>query len=214
MQQLYSQGVATHVSASPKVGPTTSCTSGLSCGLVGYWTFDGKDTPWTSSSAATTLDKSGNGNTGTLTNMLQSTAPVPGKIGQALKFDGSSGYVDIGTNSSLHPANITVSFWIKPNTISGTLFLLNEQSSSPYYGYATYFDGGLLYWELYTAGAGTYIDASTTNLVSNSWQYITETVRRFTRHLICQWNPSRFNLIFREHPLYCNCEYSDYWCIQ
>ena len=65
----------------------------IQSGLVGYWTFDGKDTSWTNSTTATTLDKSGNGNTGTLTNMLQSTAPVPGKIGQALKFDGSSGYV-------------------------------------------------------------------------------------------------------------------------
>ncbi|MDP3957809.1 MAG: hypothetical protein Q8Q10_04925 [bacterium] len=36
-------------------------------GLVGYWTFDGADTPWTSSSAATATDSSGSGNTGTLT---------------------------------------------------------------------------------------------------------------------------------------------------
>src|SRR3990167_9321998 len=55
--------------------PTTLNTNGL----VGYWTFYGADTPWTSSTAATTLDKSGNNNTGTLTNMSQSTSPVIGK---------------------------------------------------------------------------------------------------------------------------------------
>jgi hypothetical protein len=87
--------------------------------LVGYWTFDGKDTPWTSSSAATTLDKSGNGNTGTLTNMLQSTTPVPGKIGQALSFNGSSNYVDVADISSLNPTNVTVSSWVKTSTTTG-----------------------------------------------------------------------------------------------
>src|SRR3989338_2640061 len=64
-------------------------------GLVGYWTFDGADTPWTSSTAATTLDKSGNNNTGTLTSMNRATSPTEGKIGQALNFDGSNDYVNI-----------------------------------------------------------------------------------------------------------------------
>ena len=70
---------------------TSSTANGnaLASGLVGHWTFDGKDTPWTSSSAATTLDKSGSGNTGTLTNMSQSLAPVAGKVGQAPNFDWS-----------------------------------------------------------------------------------------------------------------------------
>ena len=44
IRQIYSQGSASHISSSPKVGPTTNCSGGLSCGLVGYWTFDGKDT--------------------------------------------------------------------------------------------------------------------------------------------------------------------------
>ena len=123
VQQLYDLGTATHVAASPKVGPTTSCTSGLSCGLVGYWTFDGKDTPWTSGSAATTLDKSGNGNTGTLTNMLQSTAPVPGKIGQALKFS-NGGDVSIPQSAALFSVPFTYSFWFK----SGGIILYRSQS--------------------------------------------------------------------------------------
>ncbi|MGB5019049.1 MAG: LamG domain-containing protein, partial [Candidatus Moraniibacteriota bacterium] len=60
--------------------------SNLTSGLVGYWTFDGKDTPWSSSSAGTATDRSGNSNTGTLTNMSQSTSPTIGKLGQALNF--------------------------------------------------------------------------------------------------------------------------------
>jgi hypothetical protein len=46
---------------------------GLSTGLVGWWTFDGPDI-----SGTTVLDKSGNGNNGTLTN---DPTKAIGKIG-------------------------------------------------------------------------------------------------------------------------------------
>src|SRR3989338_3488894 len=79
-------------------------------GLVGYWTMDGADTVWTSATAATTLDKSGNGNTGTLTNMSRSSSPVSGKIGQGLEFDGGEDYVDAGNTTPLQITGaITVS---------------------------------------------------------------------------------------------------------
>jgi hypothetical protein len=53
---------------------------GLTNGLVGWWTFDGKDI-----SGVQTYDGSGNGNRGILT-----SGPVQtiGKIGQGLQFDG------------------------------------------------------------------------------------------------------------------------------
>src|SRR6266699_7247432 len=65
-------------------------TVSLSQGLVGYWPLDGSVTNWTTN---TTSDISGNGNTGTLVSLATSTAPVGGKIGQALKFDGTSNYI-------------------------------------------------------------------------------------------------------------------------
>src|SRR3989344_1530141 len=74
-------------------------------GLVGYWTFDGKDIYTT-----TAIDRSGSGNNGTLTN-----GPVPtiGKIGQALKFDGVDDYVDVPHNSTLEiTGSVTISAWI------------------------------------------------------------------------------------------------------
>ena len=81
-------------------------------GLVGQWSFDGKQTVWTSSTAATTLDTSGNNNTGTITNMSQSTSPVEGKIGQALKLNG---YINVPYNAILDLPNSggAVSYWIK-----------------------------------------------------------------------------------------------------
>jgi hypothetical protein len=103
--QLYKQGASKYATS-----PTTSLTSGL----VGYWTLDGKDTPWTSATAATTKDRSGNSNTGTLTNMYQATSTVAGKLGQGLSFDGVDDYIDAGASSSLKPSfPFSVSFWVK-----------------------------------------------------------------------------------------------------
>lgn len=93
---MYTTSSSGKIAVSPKVTATSTCSTGLSCGLVGYWTFDGKDTPWTSATAATTLDKSGNGGTGTLTAMSQNVTPSPGIAGQALKFRGNVGeYVQV-----------------------------------------------------------------------------------------------------------------------
>src|SRR3989338_7510865 len=68
----------------------TSQAGKLTSGLVGHWTFDGQDTNWTSATAGTTADKSPAGtNTGTLTNMSQSTSPTIGKVGQGMYFNGT-----------------------------------------------------------------------------------------------------------------------------
>ena len=61
-------------------------------GLVGYWSFNGADMNWSTGQA---LDRSGNSNNGTTTNMSTTTSPVPGKVGQALKFDGVDDYVSV-----------------------------------------------------------------------------------------------------------------------
>ena len=91
--------------------PTTFNTSGL----VGYWTFDGAETVWTSTTAGTTLDKSGQNNTGTLTSMNQATSPVAGKIGQGLYFDGSNDYVNIGSVANDVSGDISIVVWVKAN---------------------------------------------------------------------------------------------------
>ncbi len=79
-------------------------------GLVGHWTFDGKDIYST-----TAFDSSGNNNRGTLTN---GPAISLGKIGQALNFDNSDDYVQIAQSASLNDLGpMTISAWIKPNSI-------------------------------------------------------------------------------------------------
>ena len=112
VQQLYQEGLA-------KINAPASYINSLNSGLVGYWTMDNQDTSWTSATTGTTRDKSGNNHTGTFTNMSQKTSPVPGKLGQALGFNGVS--------SSVTPGNVyngvkTITFWVK-NAGSSTKYL-------------------------------------------------------------------------------------------
>jgi len=98
--------------AEASLGAGNSPLMSLNSGLVGYWTFDGQDTNWATGQV---FDRSGNKNTGTLTNMSTSTSPAIGKFGQAFRFDGVNDYVDItGNPSSLQiTSNLTISAWVK-----------------------------------------------------------------------------------------------------
>lgn len=90
----------------------------VSDGLVGHWSFDGRDTSWTSATAGTVSDISGQGNTGTLTNMSQTASPTIGKIGQGLNFNGTTQYISLGTGlNSVILTGFSFSAWIKPSSI-------------------------------------------------------------------------------------------------
>ena len=87
--------------------------------------YPGTGTVWT--------DLSGNGNTGTLTNM-----EVPGDYtstnGGSLGFDGTNEYVDFAAEFNLQPtAGITVSVWFK-TTVANT-YLINKSSGGGADGY-------------------------------------------------------------------------------
>ena len=79
----------------------------LTAGLVGLWSFNGADIQ-----GSLALDRSGNGNNGTITGAI----PTIGKVGQALKLDGSNGEIEcvsVGAPSSLNNlSQISISAWI------------------------------------------------------------------------------------------------------
>jgi len=164
IKTLYNQG-ASKFNASP--------TSKLTSGLVGYWTMDGKDINW---SANTMTDKSGNANTGAITNMSTTTSPVIGKLGQALKFDGVNDYVQIYTTGGapsgliFQTAPFSVSFWIKsPNNSDWhSDFLISSRRN---YGYTfQHRSDGSLRWLLNDAGGIDYIDAS--GVLDDTWHHV------------------------------------------
>lgn len=75
-------------------------------GLVGLWSFDGKDI-----SGTTAFDRSGQGNHGTIVG----AKPTIGKIGQALGFNGSNSYAETApSNFNINGNIMSMSVWVNP----------------------------------------------------------------------------------------------------
>jgi hypothetical protein len=102
-----------------------SNTIAVSNGLVGYWPFDGKQTNW---ATGVTNDFSGNNDNGQMIGMSTTTSPVPGKIGQALKFNGTSSYVSESTSI---PGLRSVAFWAKTSSTTAQ-GIINLTGSTAY----------------------------------------------------------------------------------
>ena len=102
--------VQLYTSSGGKINKTDLVRAQLRSGLVGHWTFDGADV-----TANTTTDRSGSGNDGTRT----AVTPVTGKIGQAMKFNGTSSRVAITKAGGL-TIPYSVSFWFKTASVNNT----------------------------------------------------------------------------------------------
>jgi Concanavalin A-like lectin/glucanases superfamily len=119
----------------------TVANTGITSSLIGYWTFDGPSINWRTNVVS---DMSGNGNAGTLVNISTSSSPTAGKIGQALKFNGTN-YVDIPM--SLTPSTITVSLWFRASSLTGSAsgnprLLANSHTDASDTGFQLMFNSG------------------------------------------------------------------------
>ncbi len=146
--------------------------SSVDTGLKGYWSFNGK-----SVSGTTVYDRSGAGNTGTLTN---GPTVTPGKIGQALNFDGTNDYVSVASATSIHPAlPFSFSFWVKPTTVSSAQGIFGSREAVQHDGYWSSIGSDGSVTINYGDGAGcdpadrrTKTSPAST-LVAGQWQHVT-----------------------------------------
>ncbi|MGB4942976.1 MAG: LamG domain-containing protein, partial [Candidatus Moraniibacteriota bacterium] len=138
--------------------------------LVGHWTFDGADV-----SGTTAIDRGRGGNVGTLSG---SPAVSPGRLGQALRFDGTDDYVSVAHASSINLSNtISISLWQK-----GTVFqeynrsVSKEWGGGQLYGWAIYGNGTAL--EIVTSAGGPLLNStdSPVFLYDGSWHHIVWTL--------------------------------------
>lgn len=110
IKRLYQAGAARiNVARTSTVGKTITPSGSLQSGLVAHYTFDGKDM------YNNVADVSGNGRNGTISGQAATSTTI-GKIGQALNFDGTNDYVDLGNNAAFEPSGSTsfsVAFWYK-----------------------------------------------------------------------------------------------------
>ncbi|MGO4501087.1 beta-L-arabinofuranosidase domain-containing protein, partial [Paenibacillus sp. 2RAB27] len=64
---------------------------------------------------------------------------VDGKVGKALQLNGTNNYIDLGTSSALQPQNLTVSFWVKPDsTLTGENMIMWNKPSGNWMGEGWY----------------------------------------------------------------------------
>ncbi len=106
--ELYRLGNSTKI----KMSQNTKSRSGL----VGLWPLDGQDISGMSGDVI--LDRSGNGNDGSMVTMTRAAAR-PGKIGQALVFNGVDEYVDLVNNlDSFATPAISIALWLKRDSTS------------------------------------------------------------------------------------------------
>jgi len=146
----------------------------LTSGLITYWPLDGNTTNWTSN---TTQDLSGQGNTGTLASMSTTTSPTIGKVGQALKFNGTNSYVS-STNSFANPQLFTLSVWFKTSSAGGHKILSLEDAQtgqgSSSSDRALYIGtDGKLYFLIWNGSAQTIV--STGTVTDNKWHFASVT---------------------------------------
>src|SRR3989344_588822 len=92
---------------STSINLTLKTNPDLEDGLIAHWTFDGEDT------INNVADKSGNNNVGYLSGFT-STTTIPGRVGQALDFDGVDDYASSTFSSTVK----SIAFWAKPDSLT------------------------------------------------------------------------------------------------
>jgi hypothetical protein len=149
-------------------------------GLEGYWPLD--EGP----SVNSVLDKSGNGNNGTLEG---TTLPALSKgiVGNCYFFNGSTAAINCGTSNPLAILNdLTISMWAYCTNSSQYASLIIHAPSGtgtarPYelqvnYDYTTAVNapspGKITFGHINTAGTGVYVQASGAPFTANKWHHI------------------------------------------
>jgi Concanavalin A-like lectin/glucanases superfamily/Bacterial Ig domain len=136
-------------------------------GPVGYWKLD-------ESSGTTAADASGGGNTGTLVN---GPAWVPGKLGQALAFDGVNDSVQIPHADALNAYPLTVAFWMKTGNIAGLHGIVNKYFPGSLNGYQVFMSNGNLCAWYFRDGSDYVWDGSACTLsvpgyADDQWHHV------------------------------------------
>ncbi|HVV14835.1 MAG TPA: LamG domain-containing protein [Candidatus Paceibacterota bacterium] len=160
--QLYKLGgVGANIAHSP-----SGAAAPISRGLIGYWTFDGSQTRWPTN---TTQDSSGQGNTATMVSLGTTTAPVAGKIGQALHFNGNAQYVSASGSYPTGTNPRTLCAWAKSDD---TTF---EGNADHVVNYGTAATGQAFGFMIHTGNQwrfyGHGVDFDTNVSVDTKWHY-------------------------------------------
>ncbi len=129
---------------------------------IGWWKFD-------ETSGTTASDASGNNHSGTLINNPTWTT---GKVGGAISFNGTTNYVDFGDNLNLIGNGLSLSIWVKPNTLTDYLAFIDKLSSGGNYRIHGAADGSVAFGIRNTANGFDYISSVAGVLKVGTWTHI------------------------------------------
>lgn len=142
----------------------TACAADITTGLVGHWTFDTADI-----SGSTALDKSGQGNNGSITG----AANVSGRIGQALYFNGSGDAVTVPYSASVNlTSSMTLAVWVRPDdpVSAHGAFFENDWSCGYHFGTSCNVNYGTAFFL-----AGTQVFDFASKLYPDRWTHMAVT---------------------------------------
>lgn len=122
-------------------------TTRIESGIVGYWHFD-------EGTSTSTLDASGNDNTGELMNTPTWTATSDCKVGQCLSFNGTSNYIDVPASSIKEGNEITIEFWAKADSVKSNSVFWFEDSNGRVVNIHLLYNNGNTYWDAGVDGGG------------------------------------------------------------
>lgn len=139
-------------------------------GLIGYWTFD--------EGSGTAAGDSAGSNTGTLTNGSAWATGASAKIGSgALQFDGVDDYVDASHISQLESGDMTFSFWVNFNSLSGMQWLVRQWTSTGN-GPTLFMNGNDLNFEIGSYAGKLIVPNAFTS--TNRWYHMVATAQGTT----------------------------------
>lgn len=152
-------------------------TAGAQTPIIGLWPFD-------ESTGVTTADVGPFGNQGSLVNFTNNPAQwVPGKIGNALSFDGSDDYVDVQFNGGLpfytgYGAAFSVCFWANGTSTDDdrVLSLSSASSTRPLFtlgtGASSLGNTDKLRMYLRSDNNVAHVRYSTLTVFDNTWHHV------------------------------------------
>ena len=162
--------LATRAYSSAEVSDLAGLTN-LSSGMAASYSFDGNFN-----------DSSGNTNNGTITGGVTFGAGI---TGQAAQFDGSTGFINVGTRAldNVESGDFTLAIWVKGGPFTGETIILQKQFSAPAGANPGWFletyPGNLVRYARYTIENGTLTWGtpliSTTQIGDGQWHHIAVT---------------------------------------
>lgn len=137
-------------------------------GLVGWWTMDGPDT------LKNIVDRSSSFATGSLimgsSGTLTATTSVPGRLGQALQFDGNDDAVRIFSPTPLNlSGEMSIFAWVKKSAAQSKPFVAQSSGggTAGQYKISSQVTGNK-----FTGSWGSYVITSNSELSNNTWYFV------------------------------------------